>query len=198
MEFECTEKEFRVFESLVEEGFKGSFPYFLELVLLGLKPATVPTAYEEIEFTENQILEMGLEIRVVELDFVDTEDLPDYAKKPGKMFFVGRKEDLKDLKNSYEERKEYRKDFGIVMGYPREDVEWFVRREEVAYEKARSEIKNLEELLAFVGYVPKPEKERIENARNAMEEYKKAIREADRRFGSTVGGELLGCLRENQ
>ncbi len=198
MRFECTENDFRVFEQLVEQDFLGSFPYFLELVLLGEKPATIPSAYGELEFAEEKIRDMGLEIKQVELEFVELEDVPDHARKPGKMFFVGREGDIQGLNESYTDRESYRRDFGLVMGYPKKDVEWFLTQEEEAYDNFSSEIEGFDDLIGLIAYVPKPEEENLEKARETAERYKNALKTADEKFDSDVGKKLLLVLKENQ
>jgi len=90
---------------MVSEGLVGSFAFHLGIVLLGFKPATTPSTYRELEFACEYIKDMGLDIKTVNLDYVDTEDVPEYAEKPGEAFFVGREEDLSFLERLFQRQR---------------------------------------------------------------------------------------------
>lgn len=201
MQFECTEEEFRILEQIFQNDLKGTFGYSLALILLGLKPGTTPTVHHEITEYQEELDEMGLKTRTVKLDFVDYSELPDYAKeeKTHKPIFVSRSSENFDiLKQEYSDRFEYKTDFGLFLGYPREDVEWHVNEAEEGnqnqYEKSKERLGNpddFEQVVSAVMYIPKPTKERYQIAKNRAEKYVKALREADDKFNSSIGKELI-------
>lgn len=205
MEFDCTEEEFSIFERLVEEEeFVGSFPFYLELVLLGFKPGTCPATRLEVEMFRDEIEEMGLHIKRLKLDFVDFEELPGYMKEEeyDKPYFVARDpQRLEMLKDRYTEESEFDRDFALFLGYPDEDVEWFVEETEDhgdAYERSKAELgdpEDFEKVVQAVMYIPKPTEKCYERAKQTAQEYIKALREADEKFDSDVGRKLIEITR---
>lgn len=200
MEFECTEEQFRILENVVNQDMLGSFGFYLELVLLGLKPGTCPAHKNELEMFREEIEEMGLHIKRVELDFVDLGDLPEYMKDDeyNRPYFVARdSERLEMLKDTYFEEKQYNRDFALFLGYPEEDVEWFVTNKMShgeAYEKSKQQLgdpADFEQVIQKVMYVPKPTDEAYERAKQTAQKYIRALREADERFDSDVGEKLI-------
>lgn len=201
MQFECTEEEFRILEQIVQNDLKGSFSYSLALVLLGLKPGTTPAVRREITGYQEELDEIGLKTRTVKLNFVDYSELPDYAKeeKTHLPIFVARSsEELEILKQEYSDRLEYQTDFGLFLGYPREDVEWYVNEAEEGnqnqYEKSKEKLGNpedFEQVVSTVMYIPEPTEERYKIAKNRAGKYVKALREADDKFNSSIGKELI-------
>jgi len=203
VEFDCTEEEFRILEKLVmEEDFVGSFQFYLLLVLLGVKPGAKPSTRHELEEYREEIEEMGLHIKRLKLDFVDLEELPEYAVELeyDRPYFVARdQERLEMLKDRYseDEEEEYDRDFALFLGYPEEDVKWFVKATDGhsdAYEKSKEKLgdpEDFEKVVRTVMYVPKPTQECYERARKTAERYVEAIKEADRKFGSEAGETLM-------
>jgi len=87
----------------------------------------------------------------------------------------------------------YRWDFELSMGYPEEDIGWFIS-------KTRSDVYDevLEELdeyklkyIDLVGYIPKPEQENIDRAVEKGRWYLEVLRRADEIFDSDVGEKLI-------
>lgn len=197
MEFACSEEEFRVFEKMVDEDFLGSFPFFLELVLLGVKPGVTPLTLQELEQNRDEIREMGLNVNEVSLDFEVLEDIDDEAAS--KQYFVARDpKRFEMLKNCYDSRKEFWRDFGLFLGYPKEDIEWFVNEGEDQIDRAKQELDgdDIDFVMRFAGYVPKPEEQRLRKARQTAERNIEAVKEADKRFGSDAGRKLLEALSQ--
>jgi hypothetical protein len=199
MEFSCTEEEFRIFESIVEQDMIGSFAFYLELVLLGMKPGTCPAHKNELEIFREELEQMGVHIKRIKLEFVDLDELPEYATELeyDKPYFVARDpERLEMLKDVYREDEEdqYDRDFALFLGYPGEDVEWFVGEGEDQYEKSKKELgepEDFDEIIQKVMYVPKPTEEAYERARKTAEKYVKALKQADEKFDSDVGDKLI-------
>ncbi len=203
MEFECTEEEFRIFENLVEdEELIGSFPFYLELVLLGVKPGTCPAHKDEIEMFREEFEEMGLHVKRVELDFVDLEELPEYMKEQeyNRPYFVARDRGrLNMLKDRYSENeeKQYDRDFALFLGYPEDDVEWFIEKTEDiggAVERSKEGLDDPDDfdyVTSIVMYIPKPTEEAYQRAKETAEEYIQALNEAESQFDSKVGDKLI-------
>jgi hypothetical protein len=203
MEFSCTEEEFRVFEKVVEEDDPwASFGFYMALVLLGLKPATCPSTRLELEEFRDEIEEIGLHIKRIRLDFVDFDELPDYMEEEeyDKPYFVARNsERLEMLKDRYgeDEEKQYDRDFALFLGYPEEDVKWFVENiggHSEAYEKSKEKLGDPEDfdfVTSTVMYIPKPTEEAYQRARETAEKYIAALNEADKKFDSDVGDKLI-------
>ncbi len=201
MQFECTEEEFRILEKIVQDGLKGTFGYSLALVVLGLKPGTTPAVRHEITEYQEELGEIGLNNRTVKLNFVDYSELPDYAREEKThlpVFVAGNSDKFEVLKQEYSNRLDYYTDFGLFLGYPKEDVEWYVSEAEEGnnnqYEKSRKKLENpedFEKVVSTVMYTPKPTKERYKVAKDRAEKYLKGLRRTDEKFNSNIGKELI-------
>lgn len=180
----------------------GSFTFYLELVLLGLKPGTTPSVPAEVEDRKTVMKEIGFHFKRVELKFVDLDNLPEYARdlEYHRPYFVAReKKKLELLGESYgeSEKGKYNRDFAVFLGYPEEDIEWFMKQDKDVGEikqLSRKELGNpadFEFVTSTIAYIPKPTQKSYKRAERRAKKYIKAIREADRQFGSEVGRKLI-------
>lgn len=129
MEFECSEKRFRIFEDMVEKVIICLFGFYLELVLLGFESGTTPLIRRELEEFRVEIESINLHVRRLKLRFVDLDELPETGEEElEKPYFVARNEERrqKTCQDSYEDKRSYNRDFAIFLDYPGEDVEWFL------------------------------------------------------------------------
>lgn len=193
MEFECTEKEFKKFEETVRQNnLFCSLAFSLELMLLGLKPGTKISDRDKLECCKQNL--SGLfHFKKVELDFEELPDSTDELEKTP--YFIARNKDrFRVLKERYWEKDSYRRDFGKFVGYPKEDIDWFVEGKQGQYEKSREKLGGPEDfdfVVSAVMYIPKPTEKAYNRAENTANKYIEAIREADKKFDSDIGEKLI-------
>lgn len=208
MDFECSPEDFAEFESIVEDDMLASFTFHLELVLLGLKPATSPSVPAEVEEHIETMKDIGLHLKRVKLYFVNLDELPDYARELDydRPYHVAKnKEHLDILSQTYgdNEEKRYDRDFALFHGYPEEDIDWFMNQEgnlEEIKQTSRHKLGNPDDfdfVISAIGYIPKPTQKRYRRAQRTAKKYIKAIREADCKFHSDIGRKLIEVQCEN-
>lgn len=203
MDFECTDEEYSVLTNMVQEELNDDFAYYLALVLLGLKPAISPPSsfkVKEIEEITKKLEAMGLKTKRFKLDFIESSDIPDFAKERAILPFVVTKnsERFDMLDDKYSHKFSYYRDFGIFLGYPREDVEWYVDEARNGnydhYNRSRRQLgspDDFDKTVSSVFYIPKPTEERYNAARERAERYLRGLRKADEKFQTEIGEMMI-------
>jgi hypothetical protein len=197
MEFDCTKKQFKHLEEMIQENdLESSFARNLLLVLLGVKPGCSADR-RHIEGNEESIKRIGLKIKKVELGF---SEIPDQKGEDGSalnFFIAGSCEKLDILNERYVdgELDQYRRDFGLFCGFPEEDVDWFLGEANGSIRDAFEELEKSEyehDDFGLVNYVPRPCEENVEEAERISRTYERALLEADKSFDSDIGENLIG------
>jgi len=203
MNFECDKKEYEVLERLVEKDVNLNFVYCLALTLLGLKPGlTPPNNFNSNDFEEyRDVLEsIGLSSEKINIGFMNVSEIPCSVEERTLNFFViAKKTDRFDmLKEDYKNKFVYYRDLGLFLGYPEEDVEWYVEESRNGNQnhyqiskEALGHPEDFNKVVSLALYVPKPTKKRYRVADKKSERYKNNLRRADEVFDTDIAKLLI-------
>lgn len=188
MSFSCTERQLETLLDNFSDWEMDTDFLTLILVELGVKEGGLIHDWEQEEDFLERFLDTGLYVKPL-------PDREPFNLNPSEadMYLISRNPQRFDTVSlDHDDRERFARELGEFLGYPEEDVEWYIDEGMDDLEEVYgADAEKVEELYPFAMYYPSPDEESIRRAEEKATFHRGVLHQMDEEFGTDIGGRLI-------